>query len=141
MEPSPELRETVSSLRRGILMTSRRLRAQRAGVVTEAQYSVLAHLCAGEATPSDLAQEECVSAPSMTRTIASLEEAGLLRRRPHPQDRRQVLVAITEEGREVIEATRRRRNAWLVSRLETLSPTELRTLDRAADILRRIAAQ
>ncbi|WP_234417811.1 MULTISPECIES: MarR family winged helix-turn-helix transcriptional regulator [Miniimonas] len=141
-QPRETNAELVSNLRRAVLMTSRRLRAERAGGVTESQYSVLAHLsCEGECTPSDLAELECVSAPSMTRTVAALETAGLVERRPHPDDGRQVLVRISDEGTAVIAATRRRRNAWLTQRLGALSPDERDALARAADILRRISAR
>ncbi|GMA30407.1 MarR family winged helix-turn-helix transcriptional regulator [Litorihabitans aurantiacus] len=136
------LDEVASQLRRAVLMTSRRLRAERGGDVTLAQYSVLARLLeAGSATPSDLAALEHVAAPSMTRTVRCLEEAGFVTRASHPDDGRAVLVTLTEAGHEVIAETRRRRTAWLAQRLDDLTPDELATLAAAADVLRRISTQ
>lgn len=46
------------------------------------------------------------SAPrTVTEAIDGLERDGLVRRTPHPSDRRAKLIAITEEGRRVIEST------------------------------------
>lgn len=136
------LADLASRLRRGVLMTSRRLRGERSADLTEGQYSVLAQLDAhGPAAPSELAVRECVSAPSMTRTIGCLADAGLVMRAAHPSDRRQVVVAISERGTQTLVATRRRRDAWLARQLDGLTRTEIEALDRAADILRRIATQ
>lgn len=41
---------------------------------------------------------------SVTNAVDRLEEAGLVRREPHPTDRRATLVAITDAGREIAAA-------------------------------------
>ncbi|ACQ79135.1 transcriptional regulator, MarR family [Beutenbergia cavernae DSM 12333] len=134
--------DLASQLRMGILRVSRRLRAERSGRLTEAQYCVLADLkTQGPMTPSELAEREQVQPPSMTRTVAGLADAGLVSRSEHPEDRRQVLVSLSDAGREVVVATRRRRDAWLARRIAALSADERRTLADAAVILRRIAAE
>jgi DNA-binding MarR family transcriptional regulator len=75
----------------------------------------------------------------MTRTIASLEVLGLVRRRPHPSDGRQVLVALTDEGKATLLADRRRRDAWLACALAELTPDERGVLAAAAPLLERLA--
>jgi len=40
---------------------------------------------------------------SVTNTVDRLERDGLVRRQPHPDDRRATLAAITDEGRDVVE--------------------------------------
>ena len=60
----------------------------------------------------------------MTRTVAGLEEAGLVTRRPHATDGRQVVVELTDGRARVIDADRRRRDAWLAQRLAELDPAE-----------------
>ena len=57
-------------------------------------------------TTADLARAEFVKPQSMGTTLADLEQAGLVQRRPHPTDGRQVLFALTAEGMEA----RRQRN-------------------------------
>ena len=54
----------------------------------------------GDLTVGELAAHERVQPPSMTRTVNCLEEGGYVARRPHETDGRQVLVALTETGRD-----------------------------------------
>jgi DNA-binding MarR family transcriptional regulator len=76
----------------------------------------------------------------MTRTVALLEDRGLVNRTDHPTDGRQVLVGLTAEGLTVVKETRKRRDAWLAKRLAELTPDERVTLARAAAILERMAS-
>ncbi|VXB22580.1 MarR family winged helix-turn-helix transcriptional regulator [Nocardioides sp. AX2bis] len=64
---------------------------------------------------------------SVTSIVRRLEDAGLLVRRPHPEDRRAVLAEITAEGRALVE----RATAELVAGdfgLEALDPQALADL-------------
>src|SRR6201996_110745 len=89
--------------------------------VSLSQLSALATLVnEGAMTPGALAIRERVRPPSMTRVIASLAEMGLVDRTPHPVDGRQVLVAVSEAGAELMEAERQASQEWLTERLETL---------------------
>lgn len=47
----------------------------------------------------------------VTSVVDALEEAGLARRAPHPEDRRAWLVTLTERGSEVADGMRRSRRA------------------------------
>lgn len=128
-------------LRHAIMRTSRRIRQERSvDDVTPGQYSVLAGLAHhGPLTPREIAAHEKVQPPSMTRTIAALEELGLVSRTDHPTDGRQVLVALTPAGTKVVGDTQRRRDAWLAKRVAELSADERETLARASEILLRVA--
>jgi len=130
----------AAELRVALMLSVRRIRAERTeDALPDSQYSVLAVLERMEpTTPGALAEAEHVQPPSMTRTIAALVEAGVVDRRPHPEDRRQVLVETTRAGRELLLATRRRRDQWLTKRLAQLSPHERSVLAEAASILRRV---
>ena len=75
----------------------------------------------------------------MTRTVACLEEAGLVTRRPHATDGRQVVVELTAEARDVLAADRRRRDAWLAQRLDALA-RRARLLRQVAPLLERSPA-
>ncbi|MEZ0165736.1 MarR family winged helix-turn-helix transcriptional regulator [Kineococcus sp. LSe6-4] len=144
--PAPEdvaLDRLAVDLRISLLRTARRLRAQKSlDDLTDGQFSVLAHLVnGGPRTPGELAEAEHVRPPSMTRTITSLVEAGLVSRTDHPDDGRQVLVAVTDAGRQVVLQTRARRAEWLSRRLEDLSPAERATLAEAAALLTRVVSE
>ncbi|WP_435743415.1 MarR family winged helix-turn-helix transcriptional regulator [Nocardioides sp. SYSU DS0663] len=93
----------------------------------------------GELTVGELAACERVQPPSMTRTVNALERGGWITRRPHESDGRQVVVALSDEGRATVVADRRRRDEWLAQRLRELSPDERAALRRAAPILERLA--
>lgn len=143
MPRGPRAAALASDLRVGVLRLARRLRTERRDAsVSDSQLSVLGMLDRyGPLTPGELADLERVQPPSMSRTVAALEVAGLVGRTAHPTDGRQVLVALTPHGRSEIRETRRRRDVWLAQRLAGLTPDQRRTLDEAARILARLAAQ
>jgi DNA-binding MarR family transcriptional regulator len=93
----------------------------------------------GELSIGSLAQQERVQPPSMTRTVNCLEQDGYVERRSSDSDGRQVLVALSEQGRQRLLADRDRRDAWLTRRLEELSPDERRILRAATPVLARLA--
>jgi DNA-binding MarR family transcriptional regulator len=121
---------------------ARRMRTERAD--TSLSLTQLAALAtverAGPLTPGELATAERVQPPSMTRVVASLQEAGLVSRAPHPTDGRQVLLAVTPEGAALLREDRRRRELWLVRQVAGLDDDERATLRRAAELLDRLAA-
>jgi len=88
-----------------------------------------------------LAEAERVRPPTMTRTVQSLETAGLVRREPDPEDGRVVRLSATARGRRVLHAARARRVTALAQDLEKLSVPELQTLDEATAVLERLASR
>lgn len=99
----------------------------------------MAVLCAldrhGAMSVGELAAHEQVRPPSMTRTIRTLEEQRRVRRTPHPDDGRVIVVELTESGRQLILAERQARTAWLACQLRRLPPEERQVLARAGTIL------
>jgi DNA-binding MarR family transcriptional regulator len=129
---------TASELRIVLGQLVRRLRAEHRFSIS--QGTVLARLDReGPQTASTLAAAERVRPQSMAHTIAELEGAGLVARRPHPLDRRQILVELTDGGSETLAADRQRREGWLAAALAEFSPGEQETLARAVPLLRRLA--
>ena len=128
-------------LRDAITRLNRRLRQTRPlGEVTVAQISALLSLdAAGALTPRELAETERVQPPTMTRIVAKLEDRGLVQRTPHPTDGRQVVLAPSSAGRQMLDEYRRARDEWLAMRLAALTPEERETVHRAATILNRLA--
>jgi DNA-binding MarR family transcriptional regulator len=85
--------------------------------------SVLATLLqSGPMRLGALAEVEGVSAPAMTRIVASLEELGHVRRTPDPADGRAQLVLVTESGDGLVAQGRSQRLRALARRLERLPP-------------------
>ena len=69
-------------------------------------------------TPTQLYSRSLVTSGGMTGRIDRLENRGLVCRSPDPEDRRSILVALTESGRELIEAA---------------APTHFRNMERLAE--------
>jgi DNA-binding MarR family transcriptional regulator len=139
---APNPTETAAaelSLAIGQLM--RRLRTEaNPGELSWSQITTLARLDkVGWMTTADLARSEFVKPQSMGTTLADLEQQGLVQRRPHPTDGRQVLFGLTAEG---IEARRQRslaKREWLLAALASLDPAEQQTLISAAALIKRLA--
>jgi DNA-binding MarR family transcriptional regulator len=133
--------ELAKTLREAITRLNRRVRQARpVGDLTFSQLSALTSLqLAGALTPRELADLERVQPPTMTKIVGKLEDRGLVARTPHPTDRRQVILAATEEGRAVYAQFERARNQWLAQQLALLSQEERDTLERAASILQTVA--
>jgi DNA-binding MarR family transcriptional regulator len=134
----------ASALRISVSRLARRLRAERlARLEPELSDTQLAALAAlerhGTMTPGELAEHEKVQPPSMTRVIAVLEDRSLVMRAPHATDRRQVMLTATDQGRDLVQQSRRLREAWLAQRLRELSPAERATLRAAAPILEKLS--
>ncbi len=132
----------ASTLRVSVMRLSRRLRNERPAEddLTPSQLAVLGTLSrCGAMTIGDLAGAEKVQPPSMTRIVNCLVGQGLLQRRPHPGDKRVVVLSLTDEARSVITESRRRKEAWLNQRLSELTPAERQILRAAAPLLERLS--
>ena len=131
----------ASELRMQVMRLRRRLASER-HPDNELSLSSMAVLGAlhrmGDLTVGELAARERVQPPSMTRTINCLEAGGYVTRRPHETDGRQILVALTDLGRETLLADRKRRDAWLAVRLSELSKEERDALRRAVPVLEKL---
>jgi DNA-binding MarR family transcriptional regulator len=136
----------ATALRISLSRLARRLRVERTvpalgePTLSDTQFAALAALERhGAMTPGELAEHEKVQPPSMTRVIATLAGLHLVTRTPHPTDRRQVMLAASMEGRDLVRKARRRRDAWLAKRLAELTPAERATLRAAAPILEKLS--
>jgi DNA-binding MarR family transcriptional regulator len=133
----------AGDLRVAVTHATRRLRLERSSdQITDGQYAALAALAnRGPMTTTALAEDQHVQTPPMSRTVAALVEAGLVRRDEDPNDGRQTVLSITDAGLTEVKETRRRRNAWLAQRLAELDPADREVLARAAVLLERIATR
>jgi DNA-binding MarR family transcriptional regulator len=133
----------ANRLRPVLLRLARELRKEaRAFGVTGGQAALLAVVERhGRVGLGQLAAEEGVSPPAMSKHVDRLEDAGLVRRLAGAGgDRRRVEIELTQEGKRLVRRIRSQRTAWLADRLEQLDPRALAAVDRAIDPLTALLA-
>jgi DNA-binding MarR family transcriptional regulator len=89
----------------------------------------------GPLTLGELAKAEAVRSATMTGIVNGLVADELVRRRPHADDGRAVLVEATASGRRLLQRARSRRIDAVAAKLCDLGPSELELLRRAAELL------
>jgi DNA-binding MarR family transcriptional regulator len=133
--------DDVFDFSQAIGLMVRRVRAAAAShelSLTEA--AVMARLAKeGPATTADLARAEGMKPQSMGTTIAALEELGIVERKPHPTDGRQVHIALTAKGATVRKSAKDAKRTWLAQAIAQLDEAERETLFAAGRIIRRLA--
>jgi DNA-binding MarR family transcriptional regulator len=74
----------------------------------------------------------------MGTIVATLETAGVVDRKPHPTDGRQMLVAITAKGIALRKSRQTAKETWLGQAIAQLDKSEQTTLFAAAEIVKRL---
>jgi DNA-binding MarR family transcriptional regulator len=105
--------------------------------LTHADWSVLSRLRLGNgrSSPGELSSDLELSSGAMTTRLDRLEKDGLVRRLPDPEDRRGVVVELTDKGSEAWDSAvevQARREAFFA---RTLTKPEQRKLN---DLLRKL---
>ena len=105
--------------------------------LTVPQYHTLAHLalCAHECKMSELAKATHQSAASLTGVVDRLLEKQLVARTRLEEDRRQVMVAITERGRTLLMDIRQARHEEMLAALREMDDAETYELLRLLNTL------
>ncbi len=129
---------TELSLAMGLLLRRLRVAVESDGMCWS-QLAIAARLeREGPATTADLARAEAMKPQSMGANLAMMAEDGLVERRPHPSDGRQVLYALTAKGLESRRQRRLAKEEWLHSAVAGLDPAEQETLIAASALIRRL---
>ena len=88
-------------------------------------------------SPGEVARRLGIATPTVTRAATRMEATGLLRREPHPSDRRLVRLRLTDRGRELEKVIDEQTNLLTERALATLSAAERESLVRALHEIRR----
>jgi DNA-binding MarR family transcriptional regulator len=141
--PGPEAPAPDDAAARLYVVVGRLVRMlRRTGIadVSPGALSALSTLArSGPSRLGDLAAREAVAAPTMTRIVAALEEAGLVSRRPDPVDGRAVVVETTEAGMTLVQGESFARSSALRRRVEALSAADRAALVAALPVLEALA--
>jgi DNA-binding MarR family transcriptional regulator len=92
----------------------------------------------GPATTADLARAEGMKPQSMGATVAALETLGLVERKPHPTDGRQMNIELTAKGAAVRKSARDAKRTWVAQAIAKLDEQERETLFAAGEIIKRL---
>ena len=122
-----------------VVIGLRRLTLHRQGLSLTAAATLTTLRRSGPARLTELAVSEGVTQPSMTALVARLTDAGLVRRRTDPGDRRAVLVELTPAGAELLDRRREDRAARLAGPLGELAEDDVRVITAALPALGRLA--
>ena len=136
-----ELETAVNEFTQTIGLLVRRVRAAAAShELSLTESAVMARLAKdGPATTANLARAEGMKPQSMGATVAALEELGMVERRPHPTDGRQVNIELTVKGAEVRQRARDAKRTRLLQAVSRLDAREQETLFAAARIMKCLA--
>jgi DNA-binding MarR family transcriptional regulator len=93
----------------------------------------------GPATSADLARAEGVKPQSMSTALGLLEKKGLVERKAHPTDGRQINIKLTARGITLRRNTKEATLAWLSQAIAKLDKQEQTTLFKAGELIKRIA--
>ena len=140
---APDTTELANRLRPVLLKLNRELRREIHSLgVTGGQVSLLVAI---KYQPGigvrELAGRERISVPAVSKFVARMEEAGLIRREPVGGDKRRVGLQLTENGHRVLRSVRSKRTAWLAARLRTLDADEVAAIDAAIAPLAELLAE
>lgn len=86
-------------------------------------------------TARDIAAHGVMHKSTVSRAVASLEQRGLIARKPNQDDRREELLELTEEGREIYEALAPEALAFEERFVSVLTADEQKTLASLIDRL------
>ena len=138
-KPEGEMVELTQAI--GMLL--RRIRAEgRSHDLSLTESAVLARLDReGPATTADLARADGVKPQSMGATVAALTKRGMVERKPHATDGRQMMIALTAKGAAVRKSMKDAKHTWLAQAVMKLDRREQERLFAAGAILRRLAEQ
>jgi DNA-binding MarR family transcriptional regulator len=133
--------ELVARLRGVIPRLARQLNDTSTGEdLTPSQYSVLSLIrVRGPLGLAELTELEGINPTMLSRIVKVLDERGLIRRLPNPNDMRAALVEATPAGEGVHERVREQRTQVVTECLERLPPETAETLLAAVPAMEELA--
>ena len=108
--------------------------------MSPAHFRLLAILAAHPCNLSELALRQAVSLPTMSNSISVLVERGWVKRVPSPDDRRQVLLELTPDGRAALVEIKSQAETRVAELLGKLSPDDLASLSAGLAVLEQAFA-
>ncbi len=139
--PRKSVDASVTELAHAVGLLVRRVRATATAEGLSMTESVVISRLAkeGPTTTAELARLEGMRPQSMRTTVSALEKMGIVERKAHPTDRRQVFIALTRHGAELRKTTKDTKRSWLAQSVAALPAADRDTLFAAGVIMLRLA--
>ena len=103
--------------------------------MTEEQFQVLRRIRTGSASVSALAEASQTSRSAVSKAVDSLVRRGLVARSQNQLDRRNLPLALTQEGQRVMDLSYGEAEAWLSSRFARVTEDETASLLQGLELL------
>lgn len=131
--------DLAARFRQALVPLVRKLRTNVEEGMTPSLMSALATVSReGPITLTELAAVEKVTPPMATKLANALEERGLVARVGCVDDRRVTRLELTRPGRQMLDRSHRRRNAWLAKQLAELTDDERVAIAEAVAVIERL---
>jgi len=132
---SSEIIEVIPTVMRTIRSEMRKVALPE---LTIAQFRILMRLDHGCQSNKQLAEWVGISTAAMSRTIEVLVVKGYVQRKAAESDRREVILALTAQGKKKYEAIKEMAKLTLTPRLDELNSAELKKVHDALLILMEV---
>jgi DNA-binding MarR family transcriptional regulator len=106
--------------------------------MTEEQFQVLRRIRMGSASVSALADASQTSRSAVSKTVDALVRRGLVVRSQNPNDRRNIPLALTINGQQIMDAIFTEAEVWLSNSFDRLSQIEREILFKGMESLRKV---
>jgi DNA-binding MarR family transcriptional regulator len=143
MSKSTEVQAVAREIVKVIPQVMRTIGAERnfsGHTMSPAHLRLLTILASHPCNLSELAVRQVVSLPTMSNSISVLVERGWVNRVPSPDDRRQVLLELTPDGRVVLTEIKSRAEARVAEALGKLASNDLASLSAGLAVLEQAFA-
>lgn len=118
------------------------MRAHKAAFLSIPQLRSLAFLNRSPgASLSDLAEHLGVTSATASATIERLVQRDLVQRIHHPQERRRIVLTLTEEGKSILQQSLDQTRTQIADRLENLTAEEIFYVEKGLALLKTIFDQ
>ena len=104
--------------------------------LTGQQFHILRRIRSGAISVSQLAEAKRISRPAISRSVEVLVKKNLINRTQNPQDRRNIRLALTEEGQALFDEVFGKVGQWMEEKLSTLDDEELEAISQALRTLK-----
>lgn len=108
--------------------------------ITLEQFHILRHIRRGYCHVGDLAEKKQISRSAVSQAVDVLEKKGLVTRSRESDDRRLVHLELTSYASRVLDANFMENREWMRKKMESLSPEEMESIQKAMETLKMVFA-